>query len=104
MADFGQVGVGTSLRWDVRNRPRAATRGAMLYHFPTREDLVEAIYVDGVSTRARVGFISGRGVGMAALRQTTQGLGGRIEVQSDAGAGTTLRFRFPIVSELTIAA
>jgi hypothetical protein len=31
VADFGQVGVGTSLRWDVRNRPRAATRGAMLY-------------------------------------------------------------------------
>jgi hypothetical protein len=27
VADFGQVGVGTSLRWDVRNRPRAATRG-----------------------------------------------------------------------------
>ena len=31
VADFGQVGLGTSLRWDVRNRPRAATRGAMLY-------------------------------------------------------------------------
>jgi hypothetical protein len=31
VADFGQVGVGTSLRWDVRNRPRAATRGAMFY-------------------------------------------------------------------------
>ena len=31
VADFGQVGVGTSLRWDVRNRPRAATRGAMLF-------------------------------------------------------------------------
>jgi hypothetical protein len=31
VADFGQIGLGTSLRWDVRNRPRAATRGAMLY-------------------------------------------------------------------------
>jgi hypothetical protein len=31
VADFGQVGLGTSLRWDVRNRPRAATRGAMLF-------------------------------------------------------------------------
>jgi hypothetical protein len=31
VADFGEVGVGTSLRWDVRNRARAATRGAMLF-------------------------------------------------------------------------
>jgi hypothetical protein len=31
VADFGQVGVGTSLRWDTRNRARAATRGAMLF-------------------------------------------------------------------------
>jgi hypothetical protein len=31
VADFGEVGLGTSLRWDVRNRPRAATSGAMLY-------------------------------------------------------------------------
>jgi hypothetical protein len=30
VADFGQVGLGTSLRWDTRNGVRASTRGAML--------------------------------------------------------------------------
>jgi hypothetical protein len=29
VADFGQVGVGTTLLWDARNHARAATRGAM---------------------------------------------------------------------------
>jgi hypothetical protein len=31
VADFGEVGVGTSLRWDTRNHALAATRGAMLF-------------------------------------------------------------------------
>jgi hypothetical protein len=39
VADFGQVGLGTSLRWDTRNHARAATRGAMFYaegnYFPS---------------------------------------------------------------------
>jgi hypothetical protein len=29
--DFGQVGLGTSLLWDTRNRTRATTRGSMVY-------------------------------------------------------------------------
>jgi hypothetical protein len=31
VGDFGEVGAGASLRWDTRNRARAATRGATVY-------------------------------------------------------------------------
>jgi hypothetical protein len=31
VGDFGEVGLGASLRWDLRNQPRAATKGAMVY-------------------------------------------------------------------------
>ena len=70
----------------------------------THDELVEAMYVEGISTRATVGAFSGRGVGLTALRQATQALGGRIEVRSETGVGTTMRFRFPCTAELTIAA
>lgn len=58
----------------------------------TREDLVEAMFADGVSTKSEVSALSGRGVGMAALRQLCAELGGRIEVDTKAGAGTCLTF------------
>lgn len=91
---------GGGLDW-ARLAAQAAARG--LAH-ATQEDLVEAIYADGVSTRVQVGSLSGRGVGMAALRATTSALGGRMEIQSEAGVGTTLKFRFRGTAELHIAA
>ena len=72
--------------------------------YASHDDLVEAMYVEGISTRAKVGAFSGRGVGLTTLRQTTQALGGRIEVRSETGVGTTMHFRFPCSAEMTIAA
>jgi HPt (histidine-containing phosphotransfer) domain-containing protein/two-component sensor histidine kinase len=92
---------GNGLDWE-RLAAQASARG--LAH-ATREDLIEAMYVEGVSTREQIGVYSGRGVGLAALRQATDALGGEIEVHSESGLGTTLLFRFPISNELkTIAA
>jgi chemotaxis protein histidine kinase CheA len=82
----------------------AAQAAAHRLPYATHDDLVEAMYVEGVSTRAQVGAFSGRGVGLTALRQTTQSLGGRIDVRSETGVGTTMRFHFPCSNELTIAA
>jgi chemotaxis protein histidine kinase CheA len=82
----------------------AAQAAAHRLPHATHDDLVEAMYVEGISTRAQVGAFSGRGVGLTALRQTTQSLGGRIEVRSETGVGTTMRFRFPCPTEMTIAA
>jgi two-component system chemotaxis sensor kinase CheA len=60
----------------------------------TREALIEALFVDGVSTRDQVSAVSGRGVGLAALRQAVQALDGAIEVDSTPGKGTVFRFTF----------
>jgi C4-dicarboxylate-specific signal transduction histidine kinase len=81
---------GRGIDWS-RVQARAAEKG--LPH-ATRADLVEAMFADGVSTRDRASEISGRGVGLAALRAETLALGGRIEVESEAGRGTSLLFRF----------
>ena len=52
------------------------------------------MFTDGVSTRDQVSAVSGRGVGLAALRQAVRALDGAIEVESTAGKGTVFRFTF----------
>ena len=61
----------------------------------TKADLVEALFSDGVSTAAEVTSVSGRGVGMAAVRDVCKELGGRITIESERGVGTRTVFRFP---------
>lgn len=63
----------------------------------TREDLERALMSDALSTRAEVTATSGRGVGLAAVRDACYAYGqaGTIEVESAPGRGTTFRFRLP---------
>jgi two-component system chemotaxis sensor kinase CheA len=61
----------------------------------TESELRDALFRDGVSTAKRVTDISGRGVGMGALRAATDALGGVVELETRAGQGTTLRMVFP---------
>jgi two-component system, chemotaxis family, sensor kinase CheA len=60
----------------------------------TREDLIEVLFADGLTTREEVTDLSGRGVGLAALRQSVNALHGVVSVDSVQGRGTTFRFTF----------
>ena len=82
---------GRGISWE---RVAAAATAKGLPH-ETRADLVEALFADGVSTAASVTEISGRGVGMSAMRAACRALGGSIDVDSEPGQGTTIRCRFP---------
>lgn len=42
----------------------------------SREDLVELLFTDGISTKAETSQISGRGIGLSAIRATCHALGG----------------------------
>jgi two-component system chemotaxis sensor kinase CheA len=55
----------------------------------------ELIFAPGFSTAAVVTDVSGRGVGMDAVRSAMASLGGRVSVRSEPGAGTTLRLVLP---------
>jgi len=59
-------------------------------------DPFSLLFVHGFSTRAEVGLGAGRGVGLAAVRETVTRFGGRIEVSSEAGEGTLFRLRLPL--------
>ena len=55
----------------------------------SEEQKWELMYIDGLSTKAEASDISGRGVGMSALRAAVLQLGGTLSVQSVRGKGTT---------------
>jgi two-component system chemotaxis sensor kinase CheA len=60
----------------------------------TEADLRAALFCDGVSTAAHVTDISGRGIGMGAVRAATEALGGHLEIETAPQKGTTLRMVF----------
>jgi two-component system chemotaxis sensor kinase CheA len=61
----------------------------------TEEDLRLALFHGGVSTAARVTDLSGRGIGMGAVRMAVDSLGGEVEIETRGAQGTTLRMSFP---------
>ncbi|MFK8001295.1 MAG: hypothetical protein AB8H86_16995 [Polyangiales bacterium] len=71
------------------------TAGALGIPNSTREELEEAMFTDGVSTRDDVDVVSGRGVGTAAHRHEVVQLGGSIVVESENGVGTSFCLTLP---------
>jgi two-component system, chemotaxis family, sensor kinase CheA len=61
----------------------------------TEEDLMRAVFADGLSTQKEVSEVSGRGAGLSAIRAACESLGGSIVLASEAGRGTTIRCRVP---------
>jgi signal transduction histidine kinase len=75
---------------------RIAERGRALgLAVATPEELDAALFEEGVSIRAEVTQTSGRGVGLAAVRDGVRRLGGRLELGSVPGRGTTVRIYLP---------
>ena len=61
----------------------------------TPEDIFAFIFCDGVSSAEQVTSISGRGVGLSALKAEVERVGGVIAVSSRAGQGATFRITLP---------
>ena len=53
------------------------------------------VFGSGVSTSDSVTDISGRGVGMSAVRESVESLGGSVELESERGRGTRVLLRLP---------
>jgi chemosensory pili system protein ChpA (sensor histidine kinase/response regulator) len=62
----------------------------------TTGQLVEYIFHAGFSTAAQVTQVSGRGIGMDVVRSEIAALGGRIEVSTRSGQGTTFLIYLPL--------
>jgi two-component system chemotaxis sensor kinase CheA len=67
----------------------------------TDEEAVNLIFTPGFSTASAVTNISGRGVGMDAVRSAIEQMGGRATVFSRIGEGTSVRFILPFTLMMT---
>lgn len=59
-------------------------------------DVIGFIFADSFSTKDTVSELSGRGVGMSAVKAETEALGGTLTVKSKLGEGTIFMFEMPI--------
>ncbi len=67
----------------------------------TKEALYEYIFSPGFSTAATVTELSGRGVGMDAVRAQVSQLKGSVSVKSEVTQGTIFTLRFPLTLTLS---
>ncbi|HEX4909992.1 MAG TPA: chemotaxis protein CheA [Permianibacter sp.] len=75
---------------------KAEERGLPVSADMTDADVWQLIFAPGFSTAEQVTDVSGRGVGMDVVKRNIQEIGGRIEIASEAGQGSTMTIRLPL--------
>jgi len=74
-----------------------AERAAQL----SSDQAVQLVFLPGFSTAEQVSDLSGRGVGMDAVRSAVERLGGAVTLESRLGEGTTIRMKLPLSMAVT---
>lgn len=63
---------------------------------PTEQEIFNLVFLPGFSTAAKVTDVSGRGVGMDVVKSNIDRLGGKVEISSKAGGGSTFTIKLPL--------
>jgi chemosensory pili system protein ChpA (sensor histidine kinase/response regulator) len=69
----------------------------------TEEEQAQLVFLSGLSTAETVTELAGRGVGMDVVRAEIAALGGRVDVATAQGAGTTFTISLPLTLAVTHA-
>jgi two-component system chemotaxis sensor kinase CheA len=85
---------GRGIDWDKVQKKASA----LAVPCATPAELEAALFHDGVSTKEGVTEISGRGVGMGALKALCESLGGHVRLESESGQGTRLAVYIPLAA------
>jgi chemosensory pili system protein ChpA (sensor histidine kinase/response regulator) len=70
---------------------------------PSEAELTQLIFVSGLSTAEALTEIAGRGVGMDVVRNEIAAIGGRVDIASSRGQGTTFTLYLPLTLAVTQA-
>ncbi|WP_432511315.1 chemotaxis protein CheA [Kineococcus sp. SYSU DK001] len=80
-------------------RAKAYQRGLIDEHAlenMSEEEAAQLVFAPGFSTAEVISDVSGRGVGMDAVRSSIERLGGSVTTQNRRGQGLTVRLRLPL--------
>jgi chemosensory pili system protein ChpA (sensor histidine kinase/response regulator) len=81
---------------------KAVERGVIEVHQPlTDPEKMQLIFASGLSTADQVSELAGRGVGMDVVRNEITSIGGRIDISSERGKGTTFAVYLPLTLAVT---
>ncbi|HLX22990.1 MAG TPA: response regulator, partial [Usitatibacter sp.] len=87
-----------------RIREKAIASGLLAKDVELPEaQLAQFIFMSGFSTATEVSQIAGRGVGMDVVKNEITSLGGRVEITSTPGRGTTFTITLPLTLAVTQA-
>ena len=75
---------------------KALSQGMAVNENMSDDEIGMLIFAPGFSTAEQVTDVSGRGVGMDVVKRNIQEMGGHVEIQTKAGAGTTIRILLPL--------
>lgn len=96
---FHDDGAGLDL---TRIREKAIQKGLITPEQQLSDDEISRlVFASGLSTAAKVSELAGRGVGMDVVRAEVQSLGGRIEISTKPGEGTSFRLLLPLTMAVT---
>jgi chemotaxis protein histidine kinase CheA len=66
-------------------------------------EIIRLIFSAGFSTRTVVSDVSGRGIGLNVVLSAIEGLGGKVDVQTEPGRGTRFQLQVPVTVAITAA-
>ncbi|MDK2958728.1 MAG: two-component system, chemotaxis family, sensor kinase CheA [Synergistaceae bacterium] len=67
------------------------------------EEVVNLIFLPGFSMAEKITDVSGRGVGMDAVKTKVESLGGQFDVSTEVGVGTRVFVRLPLTLAIVLA-
>ncbi|WP_457571854.1 chemotaxis protein CheW [Desulfovulcanus sp.] len=67
----------------------------------SHQDALQLIFAPGLSTAREISDVSGRGVGMDAVRAMVENVGGSVNISSEPGKGTTVSLSLPLSMAVT---
>lgn len=94
--EIGDDGAGLD---QAKIRNKAIDRGIISAEQAARlseRDVFNLIFLPGFSTAEKVTNVSGRGVGMDVVRTNVERIGGRVDIRSTRGHGTTVQVKIPL--------
>ena len=62
----------------------------------SEQDILNLVFMQGISTAAKVTNVSGRGVGMSVVKTNIEKLGGTIDIQTRRGQGAIFKMKIPL--------
>jgi chemosensory pili system protein ChpA (sensor histidine kinase/response regulator) len=96
---FSDDGAGLDL---PKLHKKAVERGILEHKAkPTEAELMQLVFASGLSTAETVTELSGRGVGMDVVKNEIAGIGGRIDIATTHGKGTTFTVYLPLTLAVT---